>query len=199
MNQFDYENGFYYTCNKNRIEKILFTYEMLKQTSNAKGDIIECGVFKGISLIRTALIRDALHINKKIYGFDTFGRYPNANELDKNHRDKFISEAGEYSIQKEKLYSILKKKQLNDIELVEGDILKTIDDYKDIEISLLIIDVDLYEPTKHILEVFWDRITNGGILVLDDYNTFPGETKAANDFFLDVPICSYLNRYIVKK
>ena len=44
------------------------------------------------------------------------------------------------------------------------------------------IDVDVYEPTKLILNLIWDRIVEGGILMLDDYGTVAGETKAVDEF-----------------
>jgi len=71
--------------------------------------------------------------------------------------------------------------------LVEGDILETIPKYIDSgqsgNISLLHIDVDVNEPTKLILETFWDRVVPGGILMLDDYGIVEGETKAVDEFF----------------
>jgi hypothetical protein len=174
---------------------------MLSCIRNVKGDIVECGVFKGVSTIRLGFLRDSQKIKKKILAFDTFDRYPDAKGVDIAHRDYFVSEAGEYSIKVEDLYKILSEKGLVNIELVKGDIIETIDKYKDIDIALLILDVDLYEPSKRILEVFWSRISKGGILVLDNYNTFPGETKAVDEFFKDkhVHICRYLNKYFIDK
>ena len=52
MNAWKNENLFYLTSNKLRLLKIIDHYEIYKRIINIKGDIIECGVFKGISLIR---------------------------------------------------------------------------------------------------------------------------------------------------
>ena len=43
-----------------------------------KGDIVECGVFKGASLIRLATFRDLIEDSqkRKILGFDSFGKFP---------------------------------------------------------------------------------------------------------------------------
>jgi hypothetical protein len=51
-----------------------------------------------------------------------------------------------------------------------------------LKISLLHIDVDVYEPTKIILETLWDKVVKGGVVVLDDYGTVEGETKAVDEF-----------------
>ena len=50
-------------------------------------------------------------------------------------------------------------------------------------ISLLHIDVDIYEPAKFILENTIDRIPKGGIIVFDEINNkfYPGETQALID------------------
>ena len=45
------------------------------------------------------------------------------------------------------------------------------------------IDVDLYEPTKVILEKLYDKVTTGGIIIFDDYGAFAGTNKAVDDFF----------------
>src|SRR5262249_33275448 len=54
------------------------------------------------------------------------------------------------------------------------------------------VDVDLYEPTRDSIRFFFDRIVDGGILLMDDYGfaTCPGAKLAADEFFstLNVPI-----------
>src|SRR5690606_40062214 len=66
---------------------------------------------------------------------------------------------------KQELEFHLKNKGLNNFELIEGDILKTIPEFlannKSLKISLLHIDVDVYEPTKVILESLWDKVVKG--------------------------------------
>jgi hypothetical protein len=48
-------------------------------------------------------------------------------------------------------------------------------------VSLLFLDVDLYEPTKAALEAFVPRIPLGGIIAFDELDNplWPGETLAA--------------------
>ena len=70
--------------------------------------------------------------------------------------------------------------------MVEGDILKTLPNFikenNNLRIALLHIDVDIYEPTKIILEKLYDKVVEGGIIILDDYKVFPGERQAVDDF-----------------
>ena len=77
MNPWTYENLFYLTSDKKRILKLLDHYEVYNKILNIKGDVIECGVFKGVSLIRFLTYRNFYNQNKKtLYGFDAFGRFP---------------------------------------------------------------------------------------------------------------------------
>ena len=53
-NPFDHENNFYLSCENSRIGKMIAHYELFQLSSKSQGHIVECGVFKGISLIRFA-------------------------------------------------------------------------------------------------------------------------------------------------
>jgi Macrocin-O-methyltransferase (TylF) len=190
---YDYENYFYWTCDNQRIGKLLAHHELFKMSADIEGAIIECGLFKGASFIRFAVYRN-LFLNsgsKKLIGFDSFGKFPDAKfEPDIKMRFDFVKECGEESISTEQLMEILKFKHCDkNVELIAGDITKTIPDYiaknPDLKISLLNLDVDLYEPSVTILEHLYPRLQKGGILILDDYGIYPGETKAAEDYFKD--------------
>jgi len=189
--QFEYENSFYLTAPVNRFSKFATHLELFRKVSHIPGDIVECGVFKGTSLSRFVKFRSLFDnlSSKKIIAFDIFGEFPEAQyENDKKKREKFIREAGNKSIGKDEMISIFKKLDLyHNIELVEGNILDTVPEYKTenphLKISLLHIDVDLYEPTKAVLEEFYPLMVKGGIVILDDYGAFAGANKAIDDFF----------------
>ncbi|MDG6218594.1 MAG: TylF/MycF/NovP-related O-methyltransferase [Candidatus Thermoplasmatota archaeon] len=191
--KFEYENNFYLSSDISRISKILAHYELYKMTSDLPGAIVECGIFKGASFIRFATFRDVFgnSYSHKIIGFDTFSSFQETNfDEDQKYRDDFIKSAGEQSISREQLIEVLKKKGIeNNVELVEGDINITIPKYlkenPHLKISLLNLDTDIYEPAVTILKYLWPRIVKGGILILDDYGTFPGETKAVDEYFKD--------------
>ena len=188
---FEYENNFYLSCGITRISKILSHYEIYKMIKEVPGEIIECGVFKGASYLRFAMFREIFGnpFSKKIIGFDTFSKFPETTFQDDNKaRNKFINSAGSDSISKEQLLKILDNKGLNKhVDLIEGDITETIPSYvkanPELKISLLNLDTDIYEPAVTILEHLYPKITKGGILMLDDYGTHPGETKAVDEYF----------------
>jgi len=189
--QFDYENNFYLTAPIDRISKFVTHLDLFRKVSGIAGDIVECGVFKGVSLSRLIKFRDLLEnpLSKKIIAFDTFGEFPEAQfSLDVKKREQFIKEAGSKSIGKGQLISLLQKLGIyQNIELIEGNILQTVPEYKinnpHLKISLLHIDVDLHEATRTCLEELYGLVTRGGIVILDDYGAFAGANNAIDDFF----------------
>ena len=189
--QFEYENNFYLTAPVNRISKFATHLELFRKVSGVAGEIVECGVFKGVSLSRLIKFRALFEnaFSKKIIGFDTFGEFPEARYADDiGKRAQFVREAGSRSIGLEEFISLLKKLDLyQNIELIEGDILKTVPEYTaknpHLKISLLHIDVDLHEATDVCLKELYPRVSKGGIVILDDYGAFAGANKAIDDFF----------------
>ncbi len=188
---FAWENNFYLSCDITRISKILAHYELFKLVQDVPGAIVECGVFKGASLARFAAFRELLGspFSKRIVAFDTFGHFPDTGFApDKEKRERFVAGAGDQSISVDQMMEVLKHKRCDRyVELVSGDICKTVpqyvQDHPELKISLLNLDTDIYEPAVVILEHLFPRIESGGVLILDDYGTFPGETKAVDDYF----------------
>jgi len=189
----DYENNFYLSCHHTRISKILAHCELYKMVNDLPGAVVECGVFKGASFCRFAAFRELFghQWSRKLIGFDIFGEFPETEfEDDVKFRERFINNAGSESISDEQLMELLEVKKLHEnVDLVKGDINQTVPAYvkehPELKISLLNLDTDIYEPAVTILKELYPRIVPGGILILDDYGTFPGETKAVDEYFKD--------------
>jgi len=190
---FDYENNFYLSCDNSRIGKMIAHYELFKMSSKIPGCIIECGVFKGASLIRFATFLKLLKSNKKIIAFDTFGKHTTTKISSDHKRRKILLSHGKEAISEKQLMNILKRKGLEkNIQLIKGDITKTVPNYlklnPKLKISLLNLDVDFYEPSMSILKNFYPKLSKGGILMLDDYGVWDGETMAVDEYFIDKKI-----------
>jgi len=210
---FEYENNFYLSCDPSRMGKILSHYELYKKIIHLPGAIVECGVFKGSSFVRFVMFSTLFEAPKSrwIIGFDVFGKYPKVNfHEDIPAREKFVNEAGEEGIEREQLLEILNSKNVNKrIELVKGDICVTVPEFvrknPELKIALLNMDADNYEPSKVILQYFYPRVINGGVVIFDDYGTYPGETKAVDEYFADQKIqiqkfpFSYTPSFVIKE
>lgn len=190
---FFYENGFYLTSKPFRMGNILAHYEVYKKIINLVGGVIEFGVFKGSSLIQWATFRELLEneMSRKIVGFDMFGPFPQSTTVksDEKFIDAWNKETSSDYLTKEELESSLKLKGFGNMELVRGDIRDTLPAYLQenpaLRISLLHIDTDVYEPSKLALNLCWDRVVTGGIVLLDDYAKIEGETLAVDEFLSD--------------
>jgi hypothetical protein len=209
---FEHENNFYLSCDSSRIAKAFAQFRFVEKTKNITGEIIECGVFKGASFCRFAMFRHILGLHeKKLVGFDTFFDFPEtSNEDDKELREEFMEIDGDRSISKEHLMEVLKNKNCeNNVELVEGDINDTVPNFvrhnPSLNISLINLDVDVYEPTSTVLNYFFPLMSSGGIIILDNFNSFPGETRAVTEYCkenkieVEQPIFPQTPHYIVKR
>ena len=199
INQFDenkdfmYENGFYLTSKPYRIGNIISHYELYKKIIGLPGEVVELGAYKGSSLIQWATFRELLEneSSRKIIGFDMFGEFPDTNKVnsDKEFIQKWNEMFKEEFITPEEIYESLNLKNIENVELVKGDIHKTLPEYisknKHLRISLLHIDTDVYEPSKLGLEILYDLVVPNGLIIFDDYGIIEGETLAVDEFIAD--------------
>jgi len=177
--------------------KFLARYELFKRMLGVNGSIVECGVLHGGGLFTWAklssLFEPANH-TRKVIGFDTFAGFPTIHDEDTRGTSSHLRAGGLTGSSSEELRRAIDLYDLNrpiahipKIELVEGDICETAAAYlvanPHLVVSMLYLDVDLYEPTKAALEAFLPRMPKGAIVVFDELNAqmFPGETTAVDE------------------
>jgi len=183
----DYENGYWLTSHTTRFAKALAQYELYKSIVELPGHIVECGVYKGASLIRFATFREILENahSRKIIGFDAFGAFPRSGDReDIKFIEKFERDGGE-GIPLKELEAALEHKCFRNVELVPGDVHDTVPRYlqahPEMRIAMLHLDLDVYPPSAFVLEQLHGLVVPGGIIVLDDYGTVSGATKAVDE------------------
>src|SRR5438309_7158044 len=72
---------------RQHLKRFLAMYELFKLILPVKGSIVECGVFRGFSLMSWAKLSTILepeNLTRRIYGFDSFKGFPEVNEKDGN-------------------------------------------------------------------------------------------------------------------
>jgi len=189
--QWEFENGFYITSPITRIGKLVAHFELYKSIVHLPGHVVECGVYKGSSLIRFATFRDLLEspYSRRIIGFDAFGKFPaQERATDQRFIAEFEAEAGD-GIGLADMHAVFAHKHFANYELIQGDVCETIPDYiaahPELKIALLHVDVDVYKPSAVILQHLYGRVVRGGLVVFDDYNLIEGETAAIDEFLVD--------------
>ena len=186
-NIWEIENLFYLNSDISRLHKVICHYEIFKLSKKVPGEILEFGVFKGNSLIRFLSFRNLIDLKKKrVFGFDAFGSFPKQtikedNKFAKDH-DKLIGKGYTSKI----IADSLKKKKIKNFELIKGDVIKTLPIFlkkkKNFKISFLHLDLDVYEPTKFVLNSLFSKVSKNGVILIDDYDQVKGATKATNEF-----------------
>lgn len=178
---------------RQHLKRFLAMYEIFKSILPVKGSIVECGVFKGFGVMSWAKLSAMLepeNFTRRIYGFDTFSGFPSTSREDANavampekgalcadSHDELQQLIAEYD--RDRFLGHLDK-----VHLVKGDVVKTIptflDEHPHLVVSLLFLDMDLYEPTKVAIERFLPRMPRGSVLAFDELDNpmWPGETMA---------------------
>ena len=195
-NVWDYENAFYWFSHPSRLNKLLAHYDLYKNITNLPGDILELGVYKAASLVRLATFRNLLEndSSRKIVGFDAFGKFPVTNlslKVDIDFIEGF-ERAGGNGLALDEVKSIFVQKNFENITLNEGNVFDTLPKYLEkypaTRIAFLHLDMDVKEPTTFALNLLYDRVVPGGLIVLDDYNSVAGETDAVDEFLKTHPL-----------
>ncbi len=190
---FNVEAHFFKNCDINRISKFLAHAKLYEMSLGLPGHFLEAGVYKGTSFSRFRKLGRTLHPDhyRKFLGFDIFGHFPDADhEDDKRFRDGLVAESGGVSIERQQLLDTLTAQGLADnVQLIAGDVRETVPkflkDNPEVTFSIVNIDVDLYEPTKVVLESVFPRVARGGVVILDDYEAFPGGKMATDEFLAE--------------
>lgn len=191
-------DGFPKFASRQAIAKFLARYEIFKEILEVNGSIVECGVLHGAGLLTWAklssIFEPANHV-RKVIGFDTFEGFPSVSDADRTESDS--SHLVEGGLTGSPLDDVQRAVSLYDqnrpiahipkVELVKGDLCKTGPAYLKLNphlvVSMLYLDLDLYEPTKVALETFLPRMPKGAVIVFDELNAkmFPGETLAVDE------------------
>ncbi|MDA9838488.1 TylF/MycF family methyltransferase [Candidatus Pelagibacter sp.] len=162
--------------------KTLTINDLVRKTEKTKGDIIEFGVWKGNTSLLIKKILDIYKIKKKLYLFDHFKGLKHFSDSDKKKALKFKNR---YKSNKNLILKLINFFNFKKIKIIDKDATKINNKFfKNKKFCLAILDVDLYEPTKKILEAIDNNISKNGLIVFDEGNhkNFEGVSKAINEF-----------------
>lgn len=179
------------------LTKLLARYELFRLQLEVHGSVVEVGVHRGASFMAWAhfsSILEPVNYLRKIIGFDTFEGFPAVGDKDSAGVSEHLKKGG-FGVEEDAEAELRRAAALYDvnrlmghipkIELVRGDVCRTLPDYlaknPHLVVSLLHLDADLYEPTRAALEHLLPRMPKGAVLAFDELNMalFPGETLAA--------------------
>jgi O-methyltransferase len=160
------------------------------------GDVVECGVWRGGSM--QAAARTLLAVNdtsRDLHLFDTFDGMPAPSERDVRRSDERTAEEllAEEERARSLVWAVATLEDVREgfaqipypserIHFVKGRVEDTIPEHAPDRISILRLDTDWYESTRHELEHLYPRLSSGGVLLLDDYGYWEGAREAVDEF-----------------
>ena len=161
------------------------------------GEIVECGVWRGGSMQAAALaLIGAGDTGRDLYLFDTFEGMPPPSEHDVRREDMRTAEellaeaepdsqivaAASHEEVESAFFEQVPAYPRERVHFVKGRVEETIPDAAPARISILRLDTDWYESTKHELDHLYARLSPGGVLLLDDYAYWEGARRAVDEF-----------------
>ncbi len=163
------------------------------------GDIVECGVWKGGSMMAAARALLRLQETRQLWLFDTFQGMsePTAEDVSVCNISAEEDYKGNYlriSLDQVRSAVLSTGYPQDQIRFVEGKVEDTIPAHIPEQIALLRLDTDWYESTRHELVHLFPRLVRGGVLIIDDYGHWQGARKASDEYFAANNIAILLNR-----
>lgn len=171
-----------------------------------KGDIVECGVWRGGSMMVVADVLQRLgDTSRKLYLYDTFAGMSVPSERDRRYDgasayhllNSTAKNTGTWCYaDKQEVIANLRSTGYPDqnILLIEGKVEETIPQTLPESICLLRLDTDWYASTKHELSYLYPRLVRSGILIVDDYGHWQGAKEATDEYFNQFRIKPFLHR-----
>ncbi|MBV6396419.1 MAG: hypothetical protein HFACDABA_02017 [Anaerolineales bacterium] len=178
-----------------RYARIYGFFRLIEELGPVQGDIVECGVGRGISLACLVYAVSFFRLEKMVYGFDSFSGFPPATVQDIGTRvttvDKPPTGWGDtspdlirsiFECDRAIPESLLRAHDVR-LEIVPGFFHETLSNNLPKRIAFLHVDCDMYESTKIVLEHGLPRMSPGGIVIFDEYHDehWPGAKKAADE------------------
>jgi hypothetical protein len=185
------------------IEAVRYTVQQ-----NIPGSIVECGVWRGGSIMAAALTLMRLkRTDRQFYLFDTFDGMPMPLRIDQTHDGidggsifevlKTGEDSSDYcraTLQEVREALATTDYPAKNFQLIKGKVEDTLPQQAPASIAILRLDTDWYESTKHELEHLFPRLSRGGILIIDDYGHWNGCREAVDEYFDQIDRGMFLAR-----
>jgi len=192
------------------VERLYALYKAVEYlaASGIAGDFVECGVWRGGSMMCAALtLLRRGDTSRGLYLYDTFEGMvpPEPADVDFRGQPAGARLASEERSEDSTIwaYAPLERARRNlaatgypeaRITYVRGPVEQTIPGTMPERIALLRLDTDWYASTAHELRHLYPRLVPGGVLIVDDYGHWDGARRAVDEYFRGSETKLLLNR-----
>lgn len=179
------------------------------ESNKIGGDIVECGVWKGGSMMAVAKALLSLNsTDRDLYLYDTFAGMTAPTSKDGSNFERKSTQESFDSMKQgdgtcKWCYSSLEETRRNvstvgypeqKIHFIKGPVEETIPQNAPQKIALLRLDTDFYESSRHEMVHLFPRLVSGGVLLLDDYGHWEGQRLAVDGYLKENKVPLLLNR-----
>ncbi|MGH8678072.1 MAG: TylF/MycF/NovP-related O-methyltransferase [Burkholderiales bacterium] len=191
-------------------ERLFSLIEAVRYISRAAiaGDVVECGVWRGGSMMAAALtLVEEGDRERDLYLVDTFEGMSAPSEHDVavngtsasfllDQQDKFDPDSAWCYATLDEVRAAMATigYDMGRMHFIQGKVEDTIPEHAPHSIAMLRLDTDWYESTRHELEHLYPRLSPGGVLIIDDYGHWKGCRQAVDEYFEARNIRLLLNR-----
>jgi O-methyltransferase len=191
------------------VQEYMSNLQLVERVKLVNGSVVECGVWRGGMI---AGISEILGNQRDYYLFDSFEGLPDANDIDGEAALKWQSDKsskGYFDNCRAEIdwaEKAMNLAQISKVHLIKGWFSETLPATVISEpIALLRLDADWYESTMTCFDNLFDKVATNGLIIIDDYHTWDGCSKAVHDFLSknerSERISQFKNRtvFIIKK
>lgn len=182
-------------------KKYGYINRLLNGVAEIRGDVVECGIGGGESLLFLCSVCADQYQFRRVWGFDSFKGFPKFSEEDSGETNSEVEghwkQAGNgvplvrVVLDAFAMFGIPKQWIRSNVTVIAGFFNETLEMYTGEGIALLHLDCDLYNSYKTCLGQLYDKVVTGGIIAVDEYAgtmehlVFPGARKAIDEFMAD--------------
>jgi O-methyltransferase len=150
------------------------------------GQVVEMGVARGMTTVFLNTHLDALRDQRKYLAIDTFSGFTSEDvDFEVTHRGKIRRAYSGFKYNDEKVFRRnMSRLGFNRVEVLKLDVNRLRSEHLG-QVSVAILDVDLYRPTSHALEVTYEALQEGGFIFVDDVSSgtvYDGAAQAYLEF-----------------
>lgn len=189
------------------IERLYAMHKAVEHVGRAgiQGAIVECGVWRGGSMMMAALTLLAQgKPDRDLFLFDTFSGHPRP-DPERDGRDNYDVWLQRRRTDQSSFWADVTLEEVRDnlastgypldkMTFVKGVVQETLPAGAPANIALLRLDTDWYDSTAHELLHLYPRLVTGGVLIVDDYGDMRGQRQAVDEFCDRHGITLLLNR-----
>ncbi|MEV7185711.1 class I SAM-dependent methyltransferase [Kitasatospora sp. NPDC093102] len=182
---------------RHQLADLLTMDALYRMLPGIPGVIMEFGVLHGRHLATLAALRglhEPYNSFRRIIGFDTFTGFPGVSEIDQVSPSATVGRFAVPENEVDHLREVLAAHEAGDpiphvqrTFVVQGDVRETVPQYleenPETVIGMAFFDLDLYEPTREVLQAIRPHLTKGSIIAFDElgHPRWPGVTAAIRE------------------